>query len=567
MRDPTRWAMPPWLPQASIADGGGLRLNVFLTLVATALCLVLLALAIQVVRKRRRDRYIREVLTLQRRLESGSVESFTAWKRPDVQPPTDDSGTPRTIVSEGRYVYTQSGEVLRFSSSLDTGDDGVVTSALSPPDSPGTPEARPSVTVPFVLRRLVALHRSGIAIVAVDSHGRVERGDGLEPELLMALEDLLDQALAKTSGAATASIGAHTVQLQAGSPFHLAAIVDGEPDDGLDRELRWAQGDLRESLGTNPTGDADGRRRLSFLATLVRRMTEVFAINRDATTVQGGAVSRDGNFVVTTNVALRHGLLEFIVGLSNRGPGAAYDVQVLPNVGPEGAVEIVSAHGVEVDAEGLFTVPEVPEGRKSVATFLFRPTRTGAVKAECTVVLLRGLADVQDVRPSVRWVELEGIQAHPGEHVEPERVLEIALQPAAFSDCLEVYLPTGVPTEGLMQTAVDALRREMRFVVQLDDPSTGRIEAWFYTDLTGGASLVTCIAHLPATGTIGLFSAATGRAPVPAAMLMLRGVVGRAAGAPLVDATEGAGRHSPCRGDFMLSGSWGSVDIPAARGP
>lgn len=557
---------------------GGSEANVFLALIGASAGLFLLAAVIYILRKRRRERFVRELLAEQRMVEGGRRELFTGRKAAEVEAVAPDLGRPTTVLSEGRFVYTQGGDMLTFGSSLESSDDGVVASAMGasrgraagPAEAPAGAAASKATgavirsssrgwRASYSVESLVAIHGIGVVLLSIDRKGAIERGDRLDPDLLVTLEELLEVARAAPGEPALAVHGDRTVCVRRGGSVHLAAVVDGDPDERLDRELRWAIADFTELVSGQPsTAKAPGFRQVD-LAALVNRAMRVFELTKDADPARGGAASPGGDLVTTSTVALRHGLVELNVGIINRGPGTAYEVQLLPGLSKEGVLEVVTSRGVEVDPEGRFMMPEVAPGTKYSVGFVFRPLRPEAVRVDCTVVYLRGVANVQEARLPPSWVEVEAIAPDPGEMVEPERVLELASEPAAFTDRAALFLPVGMDAGKVIAGCVDALRQELRPVVHLEDPASGRCEAWFHGELPGGATVAACLSVLPREGVMDLFTACTASGAVQGAMLLLRRSAERGTGQRLVDALDPDLRSAGVRAGFLLAGSWGDL--------
>jgi len=556
----------------------GREADVFLALVGASAGLFLLAAVIYLLRKRRRERFVQELLAEQRMVEGGRRQLFTGRKAAEIEAVAPDLGRPTTVLSEGRFVYTQGGEMLTFGSRAESSDDGVVSSAMNAAqgraggpasDMAGATAAAATTEVirsaargwraSYSVERLIAIHSIGVALLSVDAKGTIERGDRLEPTLLVTLEELLEAARAAPGEPSVGVYADRTVLVRRGGSVHLAAIVDGDPDERLDRELRWAIADFTDLVSGQPAPPASPGFRQVDLAALVNRIMRVFELTKDADPARGGAASPGGDLVATSTVAMRHGLVELIVGIVNRGPGTAYEVQLLPSLSRDGVLEVVTSRGIEVDAEGRFMLPEVATGSKSLVGFVFRPLRPEAVRVDCTVVYLRGVANVQEARLPPSWVEVEAIAPDPGELVEPERVLELASEPAAFTDRAALFLPVGQDGGKVLADCVDALRQELRPVVQLEDIASGRSETWFHGELAGGATVAACLSVLPREGVVDLFAASTASGAVHGSMLLLRRSAERATGQHLVDALDPDLRSAAVRTGFLLEGSWGDL--------
>ena len=575
-------------PSGAIQLSGGMQSDVFLMLVGASAGLFLLAAAIYILRKRRRARFVEDLLAEQRAIEGGVRELFTGRKAAEIGSVAPDMGRPTTVLSEGRFVYTKGGEMLTFRPGPGPADDGVVASAMAAGRGPsGAATAGPAgaaaVAGPagagatgagavgamgpasrgwrasYSVERLVAIHGIGVALLSVDPKGAIERGDRLDPALLVTIEELLEEAGAAPGEPAARTYRDRTVCVRRGGSVHLAAIVDGDPDERLDREQRCDIADFTDLVSGTPAQIASQGFRQVDLAALVNRLMRVFELTKGADPARGGAASEGGDLVVTSTVAMRHGLVELVVGIVNAGPGTAYEVQLLPSLSKDGVLEVVTSRGIEVDAQGRFMLPEVAPGGKCSVGFVFRPLRPEAVRIDCTVVYLRGVANVQEVRLPPSWLELEAIAPDPGEPVEPERVLELASQPAAFTDRASLFLPVGQDGGRVLASCVDALRHELRPVAQLEEPASGRSEAWFHGELAGGTTVAACLSVLSREGIVELFAASTASGAVHGSMLLLRRSAERGAGQRLVDALDPDLRSTVARAGFLLDGSWGEL--------
>jgi len=556
-------------PVSAVGAASSLDLKVFATLVILAAGLFILAAGVQIARRRRRERLMRDLRAHQRIVETAGQGLFTGRRAHEPVSVAPDVGKPRTVVSAGRIVYTKTGDVLTFGSTMEGQDDGVVTAAVAreavppPPPPSAAPAPRPVQGGPsYAIERVVAMHDSGVAMLAVDDGGRVVRGDALDSELLVTLEELLEEARWSSTGTASGVRGERSVTVCRGGELHLAAVVDGDGDERLDRELRWALGELRSSPAWSLARPRTGAERQAGWLALRGVMSRVLEITRGADPARGGASSERADLRLSTTVAMRGGLAEYIVGIVNKGPGAVYDVQLLPSFGQAGVMEAVTVTGAEVDAKGAFIVREVPESGRASATFLLRPLTNAALRLECTVVYLRGVAAIQEVRLPGRWLEVEGVTLAPGEEVEPARALELAVDPSAFQDREALLVPPDVDGARLMRDCVDELRQGMRPVSSLEDADGGRLESWLHAELPGGATLVACLTMMAPEGMVEAFVSSTLGAAVPGAMLHLRQALNRVAGRPLVDALDPETRSSVSRSGFLLEGSWGELPGP-----
>ena len=555
-------------PASAVGSSSTVDLEVFATLVIVAGCLFIVAAGVHIARRRRRERLVRDLLAQQRMTETTGKALFTGRRAHEPVSVAPDAGKPRTVVSAGRIVYTQTGDMLTFGSTMEGHDDGVVTAAVAREGAPAPPTSAAPFTQPepagasYAVERVVAMHDSGVAMLSVESGGRVLRGDSLEPELLVTLEELLEEARWSSAGTASGIHSARSVTVCRGGELHLAAVVDGDGDEWLDRELRCALGELRSSPAWSLAHPRTGAERQAGWVALRDTMSRVLDLTQGADPARGGASSPRGDLRLSTTVALRGGLAEYTVGIVNDGPGAVYDVQLLPSFGQAEVMEAVTVTGAEVDVRGAFVVREVAESGRASATFLLRPLSNAALRIDCTVVYLRGVADVQEVRLPGRWIEVEGVGLSPGEEVEPARALELAIDPSAFQDREALLLPPDVDGARLVRECIDELRHRMRPVSSLEDADGGRLETWLHAELPGGATLVACLTLMEGEGLVEAFVSSTLGTAVPGAMLDLRQTLNRVAGRPLVDALDPETRSSVARRGFLLEGSWGELPRP-----
>ncbi len=552
-----------WATVAWMVRGGA---EVFAALIIVAAALFILAAGIHMLRVRRRQALVRDLLARQRATEEARRSLFTGRRVDPVSASAPEAGLPRTVVSEGRIVFTESGDMLRFGSAMEGSDDGVVAAALAP----GRPAPRPEGERPppavsasaqptYRVERVVALHGSGVAMLSVDVDGKVERGDLLEPGLLMLMEELIEETRWSALGTAHGVHLDRSVCVCNGGEMHLAAVVDGDGDERLDRELRRALGQLRTSVAWRLGRERDVSSLRDAWTELARTMQRALEPTRLVDASRGGAVPRGGELRTTSSVAMRGGTVEYIVGMVNGGPGPVYDVQLLPTLGQEGVLEVLTSRGIDVDASGSFVVREVAEGAKATAVFVFRPLRLASVRIDCTIVYLRGVADVRELRLPGRWVDVEGVDVAHGEEVEPERALELATEPSAFVDRSAFFLPPGIETRPMLDACTGALRRSMRQVATLEEPEGDHTEVWFHGELAGAATMVACVSVIRGEGVVDLFVASTVAGAVPGAMLILREAAARAAGGGLVQALDPEGRSAAARRGFLLESGWGEV--------
>jgi hypothetical protein len=423
-------------------------------------------------------------------------------------------------------AYTETGEMLVFKGSPATKPGDAVASAVRP-DSGVDSHAPPTWSPTYLVEEVIALHITGVAMFSADERGTIKDGRDLDPELLVVLERLLERA--RWLGGEMVSKPYHdkTVCLTWGEDIHMAAIVDGEPDERLDRELRWAIGDLADTYADEiwSWGEETDS---SVARALTARLADVFNLTANITPGKLAARSTGGGLRVTSTISWRHSLVEFTLGIVNDGPGAVFDIELHPSLNKEGIMDVVTVLGIEVDKDMKFRVEEIPEGKKTLATFVFRILDPAAVKIDCTIIYLRGVANIQELRLPGRWVELERVELVHGETVEPERALELATQPAAFRDRAAFVIPPSISPELLFNKAIESLKEDMDPVVELEDDDKTQLEAWFHAQLVGGDVVVASITVVPPKGIVDIFAASTVAGVVPGCMVHLRKALERA---------------------------------------
>jgi len=416
-----------------VMDATYLGLSVIVWVVLLMVSAVIVGLMSIVYRRRKKRRLVEDLQRQRQAMERASSQLFSQRKADDIREAVSSPGRPRTQISEGAVAYTEAGEMLVFKSSGATGDGDVVAPAVDRISSRAGAEAVPSWSPTYRLERIVALHITGVVMFAMDDKGGVINGRDLEPDLLVVLERLLEEARWLGGEMVRSPYADRTVSLTWGEELHMAAVVDGEPDQRLDRELRWALGDLAEEFADTIWAWGEGEDR-SVPRQLTHRLMAVFKLTRGVKPDLLDSKSEGGGLRVSSTISWRHSLAEYTLGIINYGPGPVRDLELLPTLNKEGQVEVATVHGIDVDADMRFRLADLEQGRKVVATFAFRVLEPTSVRVDCTLVYRRGVASVQNLKLPGRWIELE--QREPigrGEMIEPERALELARQAIELS--------------------------------------------------------------------------------------------------------------------------------------
>ena len=155
--------------------------------------IVVAGLATWAVGRRRRKRRVKELLMRQQALEGSAKELLTTRKADAVKSVGDDVGKPKTIIPDGLVAYSESGEMLVFGSTKATEDGDVVASALEDQPTSLNPPL-PTWSPSYRVERIVVMHMTGVVMFSVDEYGRIHKGDDIEPDLLITLEGLLEDA-------------------------------------------------------------------------------------------------------------------------------------------------------------------------------------------------------------------------------------------------------------------------------------------------------------------------------------------------------------------------------------
>ena len=543
-----------------ILDQDVLGFPIFYLLIAVALVLVIVALGITTLREKRRRKLVEQLQTKKRAMDQATKDMFTARKADEIKEAVADPGKPQTRISEGSVAYTETGEMIVFkSSSAIRPGDAMAAAVTSAEEAKVSVQMPPTWSASYRIERIIALHITGVVMFSVDSMGRIEDGRRLNPDLIVVLEGLVEEARWLGGEMVKRVYKNKTVCLSWGGDIHMAAVLDGEPDERLDRELRWAIGDLVDEF-SEEIWSWDNDTDSVTIRTLTSRISEVFALTDKVDLGIEAVTSPDGGLRITSTVAWRNSLAEYILGITNLGPGSVFDVELLPTLSKEGLLEVVTVDGVEVDKKMRFVIPEVPEGDKAVATFYFRALKPLTVRVDCIVVFLKGVANIKNVKLLGRWIELERAEIHKGEHVEPERALELATQPATFRDRAAFFIPRSMDPVKLFNDSIEKLAEDFSPVVELEDDDGTQLEAWFHAEVVGGGTVVASLTAVPNKGIVDIFAASTIAGIVPGTMVQLRNALDRAARQILPGVIDPELRSTVPRMGVLLFESWGTID-------
>jgi len=520
---------------------------------------VVAALGLIGYRKRRKRKLVEQLQRQRQAMEKASSDLFSQRKADEIEEAVVRPGKPKTVVSEGAVAYSETGEMLVFKSSKATGEGDVVSSVVDGQEHPARGEGLPTWSPTYRIEQVIALHITGVAMFAVDPRGRVVNGRDLDPELLVALERLLEQAKWLGGEMVRRTYKDRTVSLTWGEEMHMAAVVEGEPDERLDRELRWAIGDMAEEF-SDTLWSWDEASDIDIPGALTLRIREVFNLTLGIKPSAMVVRSEGGGLHVTSTVSWRHSLAEYALGIVNNGPGPVHEMELLPTVNKEGKVEVVTAYGIDVDKDMRFRVHDIPQGEKAVATFAFRVPEPMDVRVDCTLVYRRGVAAFQNLQIPGRWVELERVDLRKGEPVEPERALELAIQHASFRDRCALHAAWGTKVESIFNKAVEMMAEHMDPVVELEDDDDTQMEAWFHAYVPGGGTVIVSLTAVPRKGIIDLFATSTLADVVPGTMVVMRQVLNRAAGQDLPEVLDPELRTTVPRMGVLLFQSWGFFD-------
>ena len=542
-----------------VMDATYLGLLVIIWVVLLLVVAVIVGLLAIMLRKRRKKMLVQKLQKQRQAMERASSDLFSAREADEIQRAVNLPGKPQTVVSEGAVAYTETGEMLVFKSSDATKEGDVVASVVDKMAERAGAQGVPTWSPTYRIELIIALHITGVAMFGVDPKGKVINGRQLDPDLLMVLERLLEEARWLGGEMVKDIYNDRTVSLTWGEGLHMAAVVDGEPDERLDRELRWALADLSEEFSDDIWAWGEDTDR-SVPRALTHRLLTVFNLTRGVKPGLLDAKSEGGGLRVSATISWRHSLAEFTLGIINNGPGPVRDLELLPTLNVEGKVEVATVYGMDVDKDMQFRMADIEQGRKAVATFAFRVPEPMEVRVDCTLVYRRGVTNVQNLKLPGRWIELERLEPRTGEPVEPERALELAVQPASFRDRCALYGPRGTDIEGLFNTAIENLSELMDPVVELEDDDNTQMEAWFHASLVGGGTVIASVTAVPKKGLFDLFATSTEAGVVPGAMVLLRQAMNRAAGQPLPEVLDPELRTTVPRQGVLLFQSWGFFD-------
>jgi hypothetical protein len=541
-------------------DATYLGLSIIVWVVLLLVSAVVVGLLSITYRKRKKKRLIENLQKQRQAMERASADLLTQRRADEIREAVASPGKAHTVISEGAVAYTETGEMLVFKSDDATDDGDVVAAAVDTFSKRPGAEGVPTWSPTYRIERIIALHITGVAMFAVDHKGKVINGRELEPDLLIVLERLLEQARWLGGEMVREPYSDRTVSLSWGEDLHMAAVVDGEPDERLDRELRWALGDLSEDFADTIWAWGEDRDR-SVPRELTRRLMKVFNLTRGVKPGLLDAKSEGGGLRVSSTISWRHSLAEYTLGIINNGPGPVRDLELLPTLNKEGKVEVATVYGIDVDKDMRFRLADIEQGRKAVATFAFRVLEPTDVRVDCTLVYRRGVASMQNLKLPGRWIELEQREAvGRGELIEPEMALELATQHASFRDRCALYAPRGSSIEDLFNAIIEDLKERMDPVVELEDDEGTQLEAWFHGDAVGGGTVIISVTVVPRKGIIDLFATSTEAGVVPSTMVSLRSAVNRVAGDPLPEVLDPELRTTIPRLGVLLFQSWGFFD-------
>jgi len=546
----------------SHAIGGDISILGFPLLNFIVLIVIIAAivgLVFMITRKRNRQRVVSTLQKKRLAMEKAEMGLFSERKADDIKQAVMQPGKPTTVLSDGAVAYTETGEMLVFKSTPAAGSKDAVSAAVGGKEGRGESMAPPTWLASYRIERIIVLHITGVAMFSVDSSAKVENGRELESDLLVLLERLLEKAKWLGGEMVTDVWKDRTVSLTWGEDIHMAAIVDGEPDERLDRELRWAIGDLVEEFADEiwSWGEETDS---SIPRTLTKRIHNVFLLTAEISPGDLAAQSQGGGIRVTSTVSWRHALAEYSLGIVNNGPGPIHDVELFPSLSKEGMLDVITVQGIDVDDDMKFRIDTIAQGEKTVATFLFRASDPISVRVDCSIVYRRGVASVQQLKLPGRWIELEHVNLINDEHVEPERALELAIQTAAFRDRCALYIPPGMNPEVLFNAAIQILKEDFDAVVELEDDDMTQLEAWFHADLVGSGSVVVSVTMVPKAGIVDLFASSTVAGVVPGIMVLLRKSMDRTAKQHLPEVLDPEIRATVPKMGILLFQSWGFFD-------
>lgn len=544
------------LPLAMGMEGRVLGIPLLTWIAVIAVIAVVLGLVLVAVRKRRRKALVQQLQKQRTAMEKASKDLFSQRKAAEIQEAVLHPGKPTTVVSEGAVAYTETGEMIVFKSSPATGAGDVVASAVGRSAGRGGIEPLPTWSASYKVELVIVLHITGVAMFTVDPTGKVGDARKLDGEILILLERLMERAKWLGGDMVTEVYKDRTVSLTWGEDIHMAAVVDGEPDERLDRELRWTIGDLVEEF-SEEIWSWDQETDSSVPRTLTKRIHNVFLLTAGINPGALAAQSQGGGLRVMSTVSWRHSLVEYTLGIVNNGPGPVHEIELLPAMSKKGALDVVTVEGIQVDREMKFHVDDIPQGKKAVATFIFRTMEPTQVRLDCTVVYRRGVASVQQLKVQGRWIELDDVDLRKGDQVEPERAFELAIQPAAFRDRCALFLPKDVDPEKLFNDAQGALREHFDPVVELEDDEMTQLEAWFHAGIAGEGTVIASLTVVPRKGVVDLFAASTVANVIPGTMTLMKKSLDRLVRRHMAEVIDPDLRATVPRMGVLLFQSWG----------
>ncbi|UCC92347.1 MAG: hypothetical protein JSW25_06645 [Thermoplasmata archaeon] len=541
-------------------DATYLGLSVIIWIVLLLVSALIVGLVVLTMRKRRKKTLVDKLQRQRQAMEGATSDLFTERGADEIRSAVDQPGKPTTKISDGAVAYTETGEMLVFQSSDATEDGDVVASAVDQISSKGGVGGVPTWSPTYRIEMIIALHITGVAMFAVDTKGKVVNGRELDQDLLIILERLLEEARWLGGEMVKAPYKDRTISLTWGEGLHMAAVIDGEPDERLDRELRWAVGDITEDFADDIWAWGDDTDR-SASRELTHRLRKVFNLTVGVKPGLLDSKSKGGGLRVSSTISWRHSLAEYTLGIINNGPGPVHDLELLPTLNKDGVVEVATVYGINVDKDMRFRLDDVDQGKKVVATFAFRVPEPMDVRVDCTLIYRRGVTNAQKLKLPGRWIELERREpVGRGEMVEPERALELATQHATFRDRCAVYAPRGSSVESLLNAMIEDLSGRMDPVVELEDDDGSQQEAWFHGDVIGGGTVIVSITAVPKKGIIDMFATSTEAGVVPSTMVTLRQVANAAAGQALPEVLDPELRTTVPRMGVLLFQSWGFFD-------
>ena len=543
-----------------VMDATYLGLSVIIWVVLLLVSAAIVGLVSITVRKRKKRMLVDKLQKQRQAMERASDDLFSQRKADEIRTAVNQPGRPQTVISEGAVAYTEAGEMLVFKGSDATEDGDVVASAVDQISARAGALGMPTWSPTYRIEMIIALHITGVAMFAVDTKGKVINGRDLDQGLLMVLERLLEEARWLGGEMVKETYTDKTVSLTWGEGLHMAAVVDGEPDERLDRELRWALGDLTEEFADDIWSWGEDTDR-SVSRELTQRLASVFSLTHGVKPGLLDAKSEGGGLRVSSTISWRHSLAEYTLGIINYGPGRVHDLELLPTLNKDGEVEVATVHGIDVDKDMRFRMDDIEQDKKAVATFAFRVPEPMDVRVDCTLVYCRGATNVQNLKLPGRWIELERREpVGRGELIEPEQALELATQHATFRDRCALYGPRGSNIEALFNAVIEDLSERLDAVVELEDDDGTQMEAWFHGDVIGGGTVIISVTALPKKNLIDLFATSTEAGVVPSTMVMLRQAANQAARQPLPEVLDPELRTTVPRMGVLLFQSWGFFD-------